>query len=75
MKLSNITFLGEKNNDYVVLNLISGISEIKSFFVTSGSIEIDKIIDVNNLSYNIDGFKFELVDEDFLNLDLYLSKI
>jgi hypothetical protein len=75
MKLSNITFLEEKNNDYVVLNLISGISEIKSFFVTSGSIEIDKIIDVNNLSYNIDGFKFELVDEDFLNLDLYLSKI
>ena len=56
MKLSNITFLEEKNNDYVVLNLISGISEIKSFFVTSGSIEIDKIIDVNNLSYNIDLF-------------------
>ena len=75
MKLSNITFLEEKNNDYVVLNLIRGIAEIKSFFMTSGSIEIDKIIDVQDLSYKIDGFKFKMVDGDFLNLDLYLSKI
>ena len=75
MKLSNITFLEEKDNNYVVLNLISGTEDIKSFFATSGSIEIDKIIDFQNLSYNIDEFKFELMDEEFLNLDLYLSKI
>ncbi|MNR35203.1 hypothetical protein D3C85_1530320 [compost metagenome] len=75
MKLSNITFLEEKNNDYVVLNLISGTEDIKSFFVTSGSIENDKLIDFQNCSYNIDEFKFELVNEEFLNLDLYLSKI
>jgi hypothetical protein len=75
MKISNITFLEEKNNDYVVLNLISGSEEIKKFLMTSGSIEIDKTIDFQNLSYYINEFKLELVEEEFLNLDLYLEKL
>lgn len=75
MKLSNITFLEEKNNDFFVMNLISGTEDIKSFLTASGPIEIDKIIDFQNFSYNIDEFRLELVGEEFLNLDLYLSKI
>ena len=75
MKLSNITFLEEKNNEFIVMNLISGIEDVKSFFLTSGAIEIDKIIDFQNFSYNIDEFRLELVDEEFLNLDLYLRKL
>jgi len=75
MKISNITFLEEKNNDYVVLNLLSGSEEIKKFLITSRSIEKDKIIDVLNFSYNIDEFRLEMVDKEFLNLDLYLKKI
>lgn len=75
MKLSNITFLEEKNNDYFVMNLISGSEEIKTFLITSGSIENDKIIDFQNFSYNIEEFRLVMVDEEFLNLDLYLRKI
>ena len=75
MRISNITFLEEKNNDYVVLNSISGREEIKKFLMTSGSIENDKIIDFLNFSYNIDEFRLEIVDEEFLNLDLYLKNL
>lgn len=75
MKLSNITFLEEKNNDYLVLNLISGSEEIKTFLISSGSIENDKIIDFQNFSYNIEEFRLVMVDEEILNLDLYLKKI
>ena len=75
MNLSNITFIEENNNDYTVFNLISGIEEVKSFFKTCGTIEIDKIINFQNSTYNIDDFRVELVEEDFLNLDLYLSKV
>ncbi|WP_281298848.1 hypothetical protein [Flavobacterium limnophilum] len=75
MKLSNITFLEEKNNDYVVMNLISGSEEIKAFLMTFGSIENDKIIDFQNFSYNIEEFRLVLVDNEFLNLDFYLKKI
>jgi hypothetical protein len=75
MKLSNITFLEEKDNDYLVMNLISESEEIKTFLMTSGSIENDKIIDFQNFSYNIEEFRLVMVDEEFLNLDLYLKKI
>jgi hypothetical protein len=75
MKISNITFLEEKNSEFFVLYLISGTQDIKSFFMTSGSIEIDSIIDLINFSYKIDEFRLELVDEEFLNLNLYLRKI
>ncbi|SDH06559.1 hypothetical protein SAMN04488062_10420 [Flavobacterium omnivorum] len=75
MRISNITFLEEKNNDYVVLNSISGLEEIKKILITSGSIENDKIINFLNFSYNIDEFRLEMVDEKFLNLDLYLKKL
>ena len=71
MKLSNITFLEEKDNDYLVMNLIRGSEEIKTFLMTSGSIENDKIIDFQNFSYNIEEFRLVMVDEEFLNLDLY----
>lgn len=75
MNLSNITFLEENNSEYTVLDLISGNDSIKIFLVSFGSIENDKIIDILNSAYIIEEFRVELVDGEFLNLDLYLKKI
>ncbi|MCK8143398.1 hypothetical protein MW871_16165 [Flavobacterium sp. I-SCBP12n] len=75
MKLSNITFIEEINSDYKVLDLISGSDDIKKFLISFGSIEDDKIINIHNFSYTIEEFKIELMDGEFLNLELYVKKI
>lgn len=75
MQISNITFLEEKDEEYNVLNLINGNEEITNFLLTLGAIEIDKIIDFKDSVYNVNGVKLEIIDKEFLNLDLYLKKL
>jgi hypothetical protein len=74
MKISNIIFL-DINSDFTTLDLISGNDDIKKFLNSFGSMEKDKIIDLLGFTYIIENIRIELMDEEFLNIDLYLEKI